>query len=1510
MIPVADADDAAELFAVEITVNLGAADHDFFVQLPAEATGADLYRLLASPESGLAVNRLPPLLTIERSRQALGHDQLLVDAELMTGDRLVPVLQPDRNGSLVIEFLTGPEQGSLFSLARFEHMAFEQTVVGRQTGPGFDDPSVSRRHAGLGLTASSLTVEDLGATNGVIVNGRRLAPGDSVEVHLWDVVELGQVSCRLREMPRNQRRPLRSPFSYRLGRLGFQPSPRAVEPQPPASVELPTPPAEPPRRRFPIASALLPLFMGAVLAYLFTPVFAVFMTMSPLMVIWTFVDDRRSGRRSFEAERATFREDLERRRLDAADVHDQLAAWRRRRTPSTDQIGRWSRSGAKELWARRPRHADFLLLAVGTADRPSRLVLRPPAGVTAEAQTDGVADLAAEADAVAVEMGTERAVPLTIDLAATPVVGVSGVADADEDVVAGIARSMTAQLVGLRSPRDLRLAVLAPSRPSHWRWATWLPHVRDARVDLPAGSRLLAGDDQEAAEIFGRLLALAEERAAALGDRIGGSTNNEPHYFIVLHPPVGVAPAAVARLLALAPKVGFSVLYVVGNRQDLPSDVAVHVEVKGQAVTVHELPTGQSVAGGELWTLTSDQALELARDLAPIADVTSGDSDQGIPPSVSLPGLDEIIDEARLGARWASAPGGLAATVGVDAAGPVVLDLQVDGPHALVAGTTGAGKSEFLQTLIADLAGRHSPTELNFILVDYKGGAAFRQCQQLPHTVGFVTDLDDRLAERALVSLRAELRHRERVLGEAGVSDLAALRASSTDDADQFLPSLVIIVDEFAALKSEVPDFVDGLIDVAQRGRSMGVHMILATQKPGGVVTPQIDANTNIRVVLRVANESDSRDLIGVADAAEIPTGFPGRGVIKVGGGSELAPFQTAYVGSRSRVHSGVETGLADFGYGARRARLRPVAAAPSDDHDLGRAAASSDSDDTDLALIVAAARAAWSTEPRPPLRRPWLPPLPGVTALDRILKDGGGGDCDLGLGMPIGLADLPRRQAQEPYLLDLNGAGHVAVYGAAGSGKSTLLRTIACSLCLVFNSDRPGPVVYGIDFGGGLAMIEALPAVADLIPGADHERLLLLIDHLERELEQRQRQLVDRPPPIVVLIDGFAPFWEMLEGYDFGRAAEKFVMLMSQARSVGIHMILTADQRSAIPFSCLGAVGLRLLQRLASPDEYRSLGLNHAPSPGSMPPGRTLVVDGPEIQIAVPMGEPDGVMDPGMNPGMNARMADGRQQAVAIDALAGRLGSRWMSAGGPPIRALDDIVELAAVGETNYLSSVPIGLSPARQRVTVDLVDNPTMLVLGGAGSGRSTVLLTLGHQLRPLVVDRRAVAAKRSSPINDAAVLYAPVLGPDGPPASAALEDLAAEIEDRAKNGFDQTMLLAIDDADAFFDDGDASRALTKMVLNCRDAGVVMLVSATSFRAGAAYETWIRALRSAGHGIVLQPGGDKDEDLFDVRFPRGSAMRFPSGRGYLIVRSTVQVVQVATGWPGAANADGQSDR
>ena len=333
---------------------------------------------------------------------------------------------------------------------------------------------------------------------------------------------------------------------------------------------------------------------------------------------------------------------------------------------------------------------------------------------------------------------------------------------------------------------------------------------------------------------------------------------------------------------------------------------------------------------------------------------------------------------AVIAARWRGNGRSTFAVLGETYDGPFGIDLRKDGPHALIAGTTGSGKSELLQTIVASLAIANRPDEMTFVLVDYKGGSAFADCVQLPHTVGMVTDLDPHQVERALASLSAELTRREHTLAAAGAKDIEDYQPLVDRRQARPLPRLVLVIDEFASMVRDLPDFVSGLVNIAQRGRSLGIHLILATQRPSGVVSADIRANTNLRIALRVTDAAESADVIGAPDAASISKATPGRAYVRLGHGS-LVPFQAGRVGGRRPGAEATTTARPWVTPLSWSALGRPEPSPPA----AGRRA---DQEITDLKILVEQIQYAAKGLRVPGQPSPWLPPLPPMLQLADIV--------------------------------------------------------------------------------------------------------------------------------------------------------------------------------------------------------------------------------------------------------------------------------------------------------------------------------------------------------------------------------------------------------------------------------------------------------------------------------------------------------------------------------------------
>ena len=1366
----------------------------------------------------------------------------LVDGAILTVDC------PDNReplGLLELHVTAGPDCGAVHRLVPGEH------GIGRSVGSRVrvDDPDVSRLHAVLrvGVEGADITtVHDLGSTNGTFLDDRRVTR-DGLPVCPGQVMRVGATLLSLVV-------PETLPVSCRpngRGHLELNRPPRHLTAPAALRVPLPVEPGARERARFPLVAAALPLVAGlALVALTRSPTYLLFVLLSPLMVIGSWLSDRAGGRRTGRAQQAEHAAALARasETLDRA-VADE-AAGRQQEHPDAATLLLTATGPRPRLWERRRDDPDALQLRLGLGTVPARV----------EVRTTGTAGRPE-----AIEHPPLHAVPVAVSLAEAGVVGLAG----PRSRVLPLARFVTAQLAGWHSPRHLSLVVLCAEPGRDWEWTRWLPHVR------PAGGQdataLVGADDAQVRTRVDELVALLDSRLAQASQQVTSPWHGASTVVVLDGAGALRRLPGVARLLAEGPRVGLRMLCCDRDIVSLPAECRATAEVVGEVGSGLRVVTDDGTTYDDVAADGVDDrwARRFARALAPLRDATPDDHADGLPPRARL--LDllgfDATDPAALETAWRVSPRGTRVPLGVGAGGgPFVVDLATDGPHMLVAGTTGSGKSELLQSLVAGLAVANRPDEMSFLLIDYKGGAAFKDCARLPHTVGAVTDLDNHLTERALRSLGAELRRRERVLRSVGCKDLDDYLAEAPPGAPA-LPRLLLVVDEFATLVEELPDFVGGLVGIAQRGRSLGVHLVLATQRPSGVVSADIRANTSLRIALRVTDQAESTDVVDSRDAARISRSTPGRAVARVAAGPVQA-LQTARVGGHAEGTTVSPT-----------VRLMPWEllgdAVPT-------ATVTAPEGPTDLARLVDAAAEAARRVGAEPAPSPWLPPLPAtVVASDIDLVDG---------AVTIGVLDLPGEQRQAPLTFALDGGDHLLVVGGARSGRTTALRTLAGVLAT--RLDARDLHLYALDGGGGsLAVLADLPQCGAVVARDETARGERLLVRLVAELERRQQVLAASGrgsheeqrqtagpggalPWVVLLADSWEGLQAAYDDVDHGRPLDLLSRLVREGAAVGIRVVLTGD-RAALT-SRVGAMFRdRIVLRLADPADYALAGIGPRQVPSHLPPGRALVgADTTEGQLGLLAGEPSGA-------GQVASLA-------RIAEAARRRHSDQVSDGGPlRVEPLPSSVDVEAV-ETDAKAFatgpgwVLLGVGGDElDPVGVDLLAHgPALVVAGPPGSGRSTTLATVGrwlrHQGRPV-----AVVAHRRSPLHRLAGEPG-VLACLGPTDAAQLAELLAA---------QRELTVLADDAETLHDT-PVEHPLLGMLRPDAEGASLVLAGSASDMAGCFRGLTVEARRGRT-GVLLGQVAPVDGDLLGVRLPRTPPG--PVGRGVLVVRGRATPLQVA---------------
>ncbi|WP_394429006.1 FtsK/SpoIIIE domain-containing protein [Streptomyces sp. SGAir0957] len=912
-------------------------------------------------------------------------------------------------------------------------------------------------------------------------------------------------------------------------------------------------------------------------------------------------------------------------------------------------------------------------------------------------------------------------VPVAVDLPGTGVLGIAGTTP----VTRRIGAWLVAQVALLHSPADVGVRVFTtPAGSADWRFARWLPGLRSYDGESrPRISTDYAGHLRQVSEA---LTTLRERQSRPLPTADG----SRRHLVLVLD---GARPLislpGVPQLLREGPAAGIFTVCLAPDVRSLPQQCAAVIEAEqlpprspdSTAFTLYA--AGGTDLTGIADTVSDDWLDRTARAVAPLRDASADDLRPRPHRLLDLLGLG-TPDPQEIVARWEASPRGTEALIGRSTPTPVALDLLRDGPHALVAGTTGSGKTEFLCTWIASLAVANRPDEMTFMLVDHKGGAAFGDLARLPHTVAVVNDVGPGLGERVLDGLGAELRRRERRLFEAQVKDIheyADLRdrgRGGTEPAPPPLPRLVIVMDEFASLAREDADFLSGLIDIARRGRSLGIHLVCATQRPSGVVSAEIRALTNLRVALRLLDPGESMDVIDAPDAAQLSTSSPGIALIRTGTFDPLL-VQTARVGGLHRPAGREAVVVREITpYGSQPRTPLTVRAEPDS---VGT---------TDLALLVDAlceATELLAVEPPP---TPLPPPLKEVLPLTDIRPPSRG----RGLApLAFGLEDAPEEQTQRPAILDLARDGNLRIVGAPRTGRSQFLRTLAAAVARQHSTADIH--VYGIDCGdGALQALTELPHCGTVVHLGRPDHMVRLLGMLTATVRRRQellshggfadigaqRQSVAGPRRmhyLLVLLDGWEEFLTSMGSTDGGGAVDDLYAVLRGGPQVGVCTVLAGGAQILSTRRLVSLTERLLVLRLPAPDWYANVGLPRRRFPEVQPAGRALSAEsGRLLQIAT-------------LPGPTTRQ--GQTDALARYAAEARARDTDVQGSQRPFR-IEDLPLVADQFHVGTGKGRPVGREAELAWLRDRHATGASVALLGPRRAGKTWVLEELWRRLR----------------------------------------------------------------------------------------------------------------------------------------------------------------------------------
>ncbi|WP_170315510.1 type VII secretion protein EccCb [Nakamurella deserti] len=1112
---------------------------------------------------------------------------------------------------------------------------------------------------------------------------------------------------------------------------------------------------------------------------------------------------------------------------------------------------------------RRHPHADALVVAGGGAGAPRSAVRVGTGAVPAVVSCVRPADdpdtepepFAVLARRWFLEARAETPdMPLTVDLRPGVVVSVSGSRAAD------LVRGMVLRCARAAGPTDCRIAVFVADDVTGWDWLKWLPHHRGG-VDHDQPLRT--------ADV-GRLLRWI--------DRPGRAART----VVVLVSP----PAGIVEMLAVADRLPVVAVVVDGlGTSTVPGAVALHAT----ATALYRQRSGGLVRWGTPDLVGAAMADVAARALAgpPHAAPPGGMSGGGhpVPDLVALLGLRAAADHRPETHQTAAGRDLLRIPIGTDDAGtPVHLDLKEAalggmGPHGLVIGATGSGKSELLRTIVLALVVTHGPATLNVVLIDFKGGAAFLGLEGLPHVAAVITNLADEavLVERMRDALNGELRRRQQLLRTAGASSTVEYQRIRTyTPALPALPTLVVVCDEFTELLVQQPDLAETFVALGRLGRSLGVHLILASQRLEEGRMRGLDAHLSFRIALKTFSAADSRAVLGDDAAYRLPT-TPGVGYLKDGA-------ETAYRFTAAFVSGAVAA--------PEPARVRSVAAAvrlfgavpragrPADDAPPAPPTAADPGTPSLLQFWVSRLLAHG-----PRATAIWLPPLDKAPPIDDLAV----GTDPLDLRVPVGLIDRPFDQRRDLLWADFTGStGHALVVGGARSGKTTLLTSMLLALSRGHGPDRIHCHVLDLG-GGGLTPLAGLPQVGSVGRRGDPRLVHRMLAQLAAELGDREASGTgesgghDRPD-VFLVIDGWATFRAAFEELE-----PTVTALVQRGLAHGIHVILATARWADVRPAMRDLMTLRFELRLGDPAESE-IDRRRAAGVPARTPGRGLTADGLHFLVAPP--GPLGARE-------------------AVEELISQRRTRWPGAGVPPIRLLPATVAVRDLPRprAEAVAGVPIGVAESDLRtVGVDVAAEPFLLVWGDGGSGRTSFLRTFATtvaarwsptQARFLIVDHRRtllgrlpepwLAGHSTAPRATAGLIADAVELLTGRLPSGDVR--AEQLRDRGWwTGAD--LFVLVDDYDLVAAGANPLLPLLDLLPHARDIGLHIVVCRRAAGGGRAlYDPLLQQMRELGaSGLVLSGPPDEGPLHGDRR-----AAPQPPGRGFFVTRTSSELIQLA---------------
>ena len=1326
-----------------------------------------------------------------------------------------------------------------------------------------DLPFVSRVHFVLKNEAGNIRVEDQGSTNGLYLNGKRVSiakvkSGDILSV-LSAQIKLTNGTLTFANVGEKiDIKPLESNLADEIThasdnslRLKYRRSPRTQDQLPSQDIILANAPTkgqkyEKSRGMLASLAGTGAMFAANMMTAAASPALLAARAASLVSPIASAATSKGSNKRrkmSLEQYEAMRREkygayiDDQKARIESvAKVQREIIS---KENPEPKECMNILYGLKRSFWERMPSDRDFLDVRVGMGYEDLCVAVKSKTDNNGfHMEDDEIRELSEQ---IIEETRIVDNVPARISLLNKNTIGFVG----NRDKTVKLIQNMLISLTTAHCFEDVRIVgIFDEKERDKWEPLKWLPHVWDDNRQF----RTLAFDKETAHDLCEMFNDVLKQRKEDVKEgSYGQKAIPRPFYIFIFGSKDMVEKEQIMHnLFANDPSMGVTSMFLFDDMYMLPLECRCIVDVDNGPCVFD-----RNEANNKFY-FTMDPSIEdvhldtFARRMAAV-ELDGFAAKVGLPNGITfLQGYGvQTVEQLGVLDRWQNAMPykSLAAPIGM-MAGEKLFAFDIHekkhGPHGLVAGTTVSGKSELLQTWILSMALCYHPHDVSFVIIDYKGGGMANLLEPLPHVVGKITNIGTNIS-RSLVSLQSEIKRRYAIFDKYNVNHIDKYqKLYKSGQADEPMPHLIIVSDEFAELKKEEPEFMSGLISAARVGRSIGIHLVLATQKPGGVVDDQIQSNSRFRLCLKVQDVNDSREMIKRPDAAKLTQA--GRTYIRVGEDEYFDLFQSFWSGAS---YFGAVSAEENVGNQVRLVdvtgkRIKTVI----DDKPRVK------SDLDELTAIVRYVCGVAKENGIKKLQGPWLPELPEKLYLDEIKEDGAfDGDewerTPKWLTLPIGKYDAPKMQAQGTQYMDLAADGHYGIYGAPGTGKTTLLKSVVMSLGLHYSPQDVN--IYILDCGGwSMSMFSGMPHVGGVALDSEEEKFFKFEKLIMQEFEQRKRKFLQNAvsslkayreavssdmPAIVIAIDNIVPIFDLYPDLE-----NLFVTIARDGATYGIYMIYTANSTSGVRYKVLQNIRGAVAFELTDKGDYPTIvgRLDGMALPKII--GRAFFKGNPPMEFHAALAT-NGDTD--------------REMMLAVRELTAKMNAAWKGPRPKPIPVMPETVSYDdMLAEYSVRTLIPVGINCEDIRTAyVDLSTNYSLLITGSIHSGKTAKLLQLTNMVQKSFEDTKTFVFDSSSKdlqdLQDGSHKYA--ASDDDVAVTGMFEELVGFLNERKRaqnqarqiegDAFDEKrfisnyemLCIVIDDLKDFVDKvSDANKnSMERICRMAQDLGVIVLCS-----------------------------------------------------------------------------------